>query len=123
MYEDDMDLFNMLQVNKLSMLCVWEVYVEKRTAEDEWSDIDSSDSASTDSDMPDLDGYSPPEADPDESKPSSNAVVFEDLAVITVLDRISQNNDLSHLKKLRLSFDFESQWISPLQRNLLHCHN
>lgn len=109
MYEDGMDLFNLLKVNKLTTLYIAEVWVKRRSEEDAWSDTDSSDSnIPTDSES------SPDTINPGESRPSGETTTWEDLSIITPLDRVAQRNDLSHLKRLSLCLEFQTQWVSSL---------
>ena len=97
MYEDGLHEFDAL-TSHLSMLMTWEITVRKRNlaSGDAWSDTDSSIS---DSDAIDLD------------EDNSAATIPElDPSTITVLDRLHDGG--SHLTRLAICMDFETQWVS-----------
>lgn len=101
MYDSEgMDRFNVLDLPRLSMLYVREVWVDKRTEDDEWDDTDSDASEPEEEEEADI----RMNLDPSEKESSKL-----DPSVITVLDRLP--NGGANLTRLALCITFEHQWV------------
>ncbi|CZR55590.1 uncharacterized protein PAC_05478 [Phialocephala subalpina] len=99
MYDNEgMDRFNILNLPHLSMLYVREIWVDKRTEDDDWDDTDSD--ASDPEEVEEADTM-----DLDASELESPRM---DPSVMTVLDRLPDGG--VHLTRLALCITFEDQW-------------
>lgn len=115
MYDSEgMDRFKILDLPQLSMLYVREVWVDKRTEDDDWDDTESDASDPKEEEEADIRmGLDPSEKESSKLDPS----------VITVLDRLPDGG--ANLTRLALCITFEDQWTSfashlPKLKHLAH---
>jgi len=99
-YDPDLRFFSQLKLDRLSTL-----YTDEFIEGDPLSDTEESDSGDE----------TPKEISSGASASTggtSGFVVSKDIEVRTILDRLYERHDLSHLENLSFTFDFDKQWVS-----------
>lgn len=129
MYDEDLDNFKHLLMPNLRMLFVREISTPKRSDENDWTDISSSDedsesstSGESDANASDPAGSESSSTNDQDSDSSSDADSFEierlDKSTISILDRIPTGG--CRLEQLSLCLDLETQWVSLRSPFSLH---